>query len=444
MNRWALQLFFLASSFLVALFFFFLPPYKETPGPKNVFFLVHTESFGGKGMYEVYREMKAVGHKVKIVAIPYFYFGKLATDIDLDFIKRFDEADVIFPCGKHGPYTKKCESIESYKPDYIFTQNPYNAYKDSVLDPHYVDDALKKITKKVMYVPYGPHLFHQGWLSDPTLPQQIHTVFVDSKSTKWIYENAYKFPPHRAVVSGYQTYKNVRDFKKPKKEKKFETTILWMPRWSLSFRGRDKNESGSTFLMYYHFFYNYAKEHPNVQLILRPHVSLFPRAVDNKHLSREDVNEIIKKFTDLENVVYSEHITKPLEHDILESDVVIADGTSALAETVVADKPIIYLTNGLNLEFEAAPLPREFKKYVYMAYDPKDILSYLDELKKDNYVPFKDSVCQGRVSCFVQKVKARIFGETLTRNEFKKMLDPVENPARFIAEYIFNDSPNIK
>jgi hypothetical protein len=425
---------------VVGLFLFFTPANKGEGSAKTVFFLVHTEPMGGKGVYEMYTEMKAKGHRVKIVAIPYFYAGKLATDIDPEFMKKFDVADVIYPCGKQGPYTEKCHSIDSYKPDYIFTQNPYNAFKDSVLDPVFVDDSLKKIAKKVMYIPYGPHLFHQGWISDPNLSKQVHTVFVDSKSTQGIYVDAYKFQKDRAVVSGYQTYKTVRDMMGQKQKKEFKETILWLPRWSLSFRGRDMYESGSTFLMYYHFFYNYAVQNPDIRLILRPHVSLFPRAVENQHLSQENANEIVSKFQSLKNVVYSQHVTKSLVEDIMEADVVIADGTSALAEVVVADKPIIYLSNGLNLEFDSVPLSREFKKYIYMAYDPRDIVAYLEQIRANQYGSFQETPhIQGWAYKF-EKLKSKLFGTTLSRTEFKKMLDPVENPAKFIADYIWHDS----
>jgi CDP-glycerol glycerophosphotransferase (TagB/SpsB family) len=193
-------------------------------------------------------------------------------------------------------------------------------------------------------------------------------------------------------------------------------------------------------LVYYHFFYNYAVQNPDVQLIIRPHVSLFPRAIENQHLSQDDVNEIIGKFTRLDNVVYSQHISKSLVEDIMESDIVIADGTSALAEVVVADKPIIYLSNGLNLEFDSVPLSQEFKKYLYMAYDPRDIIAFLDEIRKNQYAPFQETLCTTGWACKIQKLKNKMLGVTSSRSDFKKMLDPVENPAKFIAEYIWHDT----
>ncbi len=134
--------------FLVATLYLVSITHTKKAIPKRTFFLVNTESKGGKGVYETYKEMKKVGHSVKIVAIPFFLSGKLHADIDLNFLKKFDDTDIIYPCGKQSPY-KKCSSIEGLKPEYIFTQHPYNTYKNSPLDPFFTDEYIKKISKKV-------------------------------------------------------------------------------------------------------------------------------------------------------------------------------------------------------------------------------------------------------------------------------------------------------
>ncbi|WCR57023.1 MAG: hypothetical protein PG979_001080 [Rickettsia asembonensis] len=98
------------------------------------------------------------------------------------------------------------------------------------------------------------------------------------------------------------------------------------------------------------------------------------------------------------------------------SDIVISDGTSSLAEVVVADKPIIYLSNGWNNEFNSNALSKELKKYMYFAYEPQDIINSIEFIKQNHYLPYHEN--------------------SVGRNQFKKMLDPVENPATFIAEYL--------
>ena len=82
-------------------------------GPKKVAFIVHSETYLGKGIYEIYKVMKAQGHDVKILAIPIYVHDKLISNVDLEYLKRFDSADVIYPCGKSPPYDS-CELPKDY------------------------------------------------------------------------------------------------------------------------------------------------------------------------------------------------------------------------------------------------------------------------------------------------------------------------------------------
>lgn len=383
--------------------------------PKNILFITHTSTIGGKGVYPIYKEAKKLGHDVKIAVIPSIYFGELLANVDLKFASLFDAKDVIFPCGKKAPYDK-CSNLEQYKLDYIFTQNPYDSFNDSILGNFSVSN-LRKIAK-INYIVYGPHIFHQNTINDTNLSSFVDNVFVDSESTKDIYINKYNFPKNRIIVSGYQAYKNIRDLKR-KTEKVQNETILYMPRWLMTFRGRDQHEGGGTFLNYHYFFYNFAKQNPQINFIFRPHVLLYKHAVEEEHLSQEDLDKIIERFRSLPNITISSHVNVPLEEDILKSNIVISEGSSALAEVVVADKPIIYLSNGTNIEFESNALSKELKKNVFLAYDPGDIKNYITFIRQQNYLP--NTFDNGKI---------------IDRQAFKSMLDPVENPAKFIAEYL--------
>jgi hypothetical protein len=417
---------------LIAIIFIqFIP---KSPSPKKIIFLASTETIGGKGVFELHQEAKKAGHKVIIAIIPHINFGKILSHPDVAWGNKFDQDDIFYPCGKNAPYTQ-CQSLETHKPDYIFIQNPYNLYNGSVLEENFSLSSLKKIAKKIMFIVYGPHIFHQDTINDTDLPNLVDTVFVDSESSKDIYINKYNFSKRNVVVSGYQAYKNIRDLKKlanlPTKE-----TILYLPRWLLTFKYRDKYEGGSTFLNYHYFFYNYAKNNPHINFIIRPHMLLFSNYVtDWKYLSEQDLEEIFNKFKSLKNVVVSMHNKQSLAEDIMNSTVIISDGTSALGEVVVADKPIIYLSNGWNNEFNSNELSRGLKKYSYLAYDPIDIEMHLNTLRVNNYVPFIEKKCNS-IYCKISRIRCKLFGSSCSRKDFKKLVDPVENPAQYIAHYL--------
>nr|MBP6985358.1 hypothetical protein [Alphaproteobacteria bacterium] len=365
------------------LFFLFNSSFTNAGHIKKIMFIVHTETIGGKGVLELYKEFKKNGHEVTIVALPFLNNkNEIRFDIDLEFTKKFDKEDVVYPCGVHAPYTA-CKGMGDYKADYIFIQNPYDPYKGSLLDPYFTLSGLKKITDKLAYIVYGPHLFHQDSLNNTKLKNHVDMVFVDSESTKKIFEERLLFSPKNVVVSGFQSYKNVREKIKSykKKESPYKETILWMPRWTLSFNGRNLHEGGSTFLNYHHFIYNYAKQNQDIKFIIRPHTLLFKYAVESQFLTQEDADEIIGKFKSLKNVIFSDHESNCLDEDIIESDIIISDGTSALGEVVVADKPIIYLSNGWDNEFNSNDLSAEFKKFIYFARQPSEIIESIEFIR---------------------------------------------------------------
>lgn len=389
---------------------------SEVSGPKRVMFIAHSESWGGKGLLEIYHKMKNQGHDVKIVAVPYFIKKKLKESVDLSFFQKFESADVIYPCGIEAPY-EKCDSIDAYKPDYVFIPTPYDLWETSIMDPYFMREHLKTISPHVSFIVYGPHLFHCDLINHKVTPTKIDLAFVDSESTKKIYVDRYHFPPEQVIVSGYQSYKETRDAMKKDRPKDHRETILWLPRWALFMNQKEKFEAGSTFMNYHYFFYNYAKNHPEINFIIRPHMLLKSYAVESQFMSRDDFDAILARFKALPNVRWSDHATTSLVDDIIESDIVISDGTSALGEVVVAGKPIIYLGNGWDNEFNSNDLSREFKDFLYMAYKPDHIMKYINAIRKNDYRASKKD-----------KLKEL--------DVFRLKLDPVENPADYITDYV--------
>jgi hypothetical protein len=57
---------------------------------------------------------------------------------------------------------------------------------------------------------------------------------------------------------------------------------------------------------------------------------------------------------------------------------------------------------------------------VLLAYDPSDIISHLELIRKNNYKPLWDE---------------------LERKRFRELVDPIENPDEFIAQFLLQSSP---
>ncbi len=408
-------------------------------------FIASTETMGGKGIFEIYKKLKQRKHKVTIILTPNVRKHEIINDIDLDFAKKFDKQDIIFPCNDKPPY-KKCMIKKKEKADFIFIQNPYDLFKDSILDPNMTHEGLKKISKKIAYIVYGPHIFSADGCIDKNLKNRVDIIFADSESTKKIFINKGNFDQEAVIVSGYPNYKTLREKIKmfPKNQKKdYKETILWLPRWTVGFKWRKEHEGGSTFFCYINFFINYAKKNPNINIIIRPHNNLFKYALERHFLLQEDVDELMHKLKAVKNIVYSNHIFQPLEDDIIQSDIIISDGTSALGEVVAAGKPIIYLSNGLDKEFESDDLSKEFKNFVYFARDPIEIEDGIACIRKCDYAGYENSYSENyyeKERSLFYRVKRKMGLENVGLDneykDFQKKVDPVEDPAQKIVEYI--------
>lgn len=404
--------------------------------PKSVLFIAHTENLGGKGVLNFYAEFKKRGFDVKVAGIPLFVNEKLWYELDHNFFKKFQPDDVVFPCGTKEPYSNTCSGFDK-KYDYVIIQNPYDGIRGSPKDTSFLFANLHKIADKIAYIVYGPHIFHQAGCNNTRLKDYVNVAFVDSESTKKLYVENLHFPASAVQVSGYQNYKNVREkMPKIKADSNYKETILWMPRWTLHFNARDGHESGSTFLSYHYFFYNYAKKHPEIKLIIRPHTNLFKYAVQSGFMSQEDVDEIIARFKSLKNVSISDHKDMLLEDDVLASNIVISDGTSALGEVIVARKPVIYLSNGWDNEFNSNELGKELKQNIYLAHDPEQIENHLNWIRNTSYAPYEIREGKGRLTRVLHFFGIR--KESKGYESFRNRVDPVENPASFIADYIEN------
>jgi len=416
---------------------------KET-NKKSIFFILHQRN---KGFISMYNELKKRGHDVKIVVLP--MLGSRYTDSKKDlltqFLSKMDKKDIIFPCHANGV---KCESIEKYKPDYVVVINPYSTSSQNI--SHLFDNQYLAKFSKVLYIPYGPELWDLDLTKNIKLPKIFYKVLADSDLTKRIFIKKHGFRDEEIIVVGYQNYKDLRDEMSLPRERKKET-ILWAPRWFLKFTGREMNEPGSTFLSYRDFFYNFAKENPNVNLIIRGHPNLYKELSFSKFMTHSQTIEMLKRFESLPNVevIYPHELPLTYEQrDIIESDIVITDTTSLMTNFFLADKPMIYLSNGFDTHFNT-PEFQDMAMFMRFAYSPRDILKEISALRSSGYAVTQRCAPNTPKPCTLGGLKQYMsnkFGpgnivksHRVDKSKLIQAIDPVENPAKAIADFIDND-----
>ncbi len=114
--------------------------------------------------------------------------------------------------------------------------------------------------------------------------------------------------------------------------------IIWAPHWSMSGGIRQ-----ATFQWNFQFMYEFAKDHPEISWVVKPHPRLLRKAIDGKIFSSvEDFKEYLQKWDELPNAkVYTGTYYQAI---FATSDGMIHDSGSFINEYQYVDKPMIFLT----------------------------------------------------------------------------------------------------
>ena len=122
--------------------------------------------------------------------------------------------------------------------------------------------------------------------------------------------------------------------------------IIWAPHWSIS-----EGVKNSTFHWNYKFMYDFAKSHPEISWVVKPHPNLYFSAVqEGLFPSLEAFKEYLQAWNDLPNAqVYEGAYYQDI---FATSDGMIHDSSSFVAEYQYVDKPMIYLTRSTQKFYE--------------------------------------------------------------------------------------------
>ena len=192
------------------------------------------------------------------------------------------------------------------------------------------------------YIPYG-YKVANGGISHFGLPLHNYSwkVFAESNWHKQQFYKLGKMKAKNVVTSGFpklDIYNNeecTNDVWKnsvPNRKR-----VIWAPHWSFG----DADLAFSTFDKYYMYFYDFAKEHNEIEWILKPHQRVYTWAVQTGLMSKTEVDEYFDKWDKLPNAhVYNEGNYMDIFRT---SDALITDCGSFLAEYLPSKKPIIHL-----------------------------------------------------------------------------------------------------
>ncbi len=271
---------------------------------------------------------------------------------------------------------------DSLMPDYVFFQVPYNYYP-----PLWSVETISKIAK-VCYIPYGSSVA-KGDIAKIVHPEQFfkHTslIFLENDWKKEIFkqmfQNKYWFENKTVVVSGYpkldylKANESYTGYAWKRGQNENIKRILWTPRFLTS-------EGTCHFFEYKDFFFDFCKNHPEVDFVFRPHPLCFQNFIKTGEMTLEEITRLKKLYEQSHNMAIDE--SGSYKDSFMTSDLLISDYSSMMVEYFATGKPIIY-THRKN-EFNDYAL--NLSKGMYWVENQKDleekilmILNGIDPLK---------------------------------------------------------------
>lgn len=190
----------------------------------------------------------------------------------------------------------------------------------------------------------------------------------------------------------------------------------------------------STFMKYKEFLISLAKKYPKIELVFRPHPSLFYNLLTQHHMEKQELDNYLNKLCSLENATVFPTLEQDYFDLFLSSDALISDFSSTLAEYLPTKKPILFLQRE-----DAPDLGPWYKnaKHYYRAHAEKDIEEFIERvvikekdilyderikiLKEHLYIPKEGSgkFIKEHIAQELEKEESKIFSFYNDRNSIQ-------------------------
>ena len=243
------------------------------------------------------------------------------------------------------------------------------------------------------YIPYGFNI--TSWnIYDSAIYRVGWKLFTETQFHHDLIEEECRVEMPRGFYSGYTKLdeffedkdKLTFDWKMTRPDAK---KIIWAPHWSIS--------SGifyATFQWNYKFMYEFAKTHPEISWVVKPHPMLFASAVGHGVFPNEEsFNQYLKAWDDLPNAkVFSGPYYQGL---FATSDGMIMDCGSWVGEYQYTHKPMIFLTRNTQ---QFNKIGDEIMKVLYRV-DGKN-LTAIAALMQRIFIDGKDDMFETRMKFF--------------------------------------------
>ena len=286
----------------------------------------------------------------------------------IDNIKFFQENGYNVKIGYD--YTKKqYVNINDFHCDILFYQHPWDWFPSQSV----ASSCKNSIT---CYVPYFiPTSYFPSEYNRP-LHRYVFRHYILNKSIKNFYEKqlGHKIPNLRIV--GHPVLDSLQEKLTKKRTKNKKITVLYAPHWSIG--DRDNNLKWGTFEWSGKFILDYAKQHPELNFIFKPHPVLKRRIEVCEVMTPDEIETYWNEWRKIGRVCEDSNYIDLFS----ESDFMITDSGSFLTEYALTGNPIIHLCSPTGMKYNY--FVQKLCSTYYSAYNKDELLKHLSDLINNN------------------------------------------------------------
>lgn len=284
--------------------------------------------------------------------------------------------------------------LREFHPDYVF----YNRYDRSMPRP-YTSTAVSAYAK-VCLISYDFALLRrEEAMFDKPFAANTYCCFAESegKRREFLRWNSIlcKLNLSHAVCCGITAVENVlkaqTDACPAWRFSHNDYRVIYAPRWT-----QDPTWGGSSFLKYRELFLQIADDHPEIDILVRPHPLMFDHFISIGVMTPEEVDAYHEACEERNNIRLDAE--KEYHATFWNSSVLICDYSSVIIEYFVTGKPIIYLT--YNKDIVYTDQMNEMLSCSYIVHSGKELREVLENLALgiDPLAPKRREICERMIS----------------------------------------------
>ena len=323
-----------------------------------IFLVTEIQKWGYQSLYEEFEKSSCFKPLILVFPMVTVHKGKKLYHDDLKKTYDFFKSKNMKVKYSYQPDNHKYLPLETFDPDIVFYEQPY------VLPQIYKQGHVSKFAL-TCYIHYGiaGNIHNMG--KNKKFFESFWKFFVSDEITSKEYSKT--FTNTEFVVSGHPKLDTYQNYTSSQRNHSY---VIYAPHFS----------TGNAFLKFAtfdwsgQFMLEFAKKHPEIQWVFKPHPNLKSHFINSKYMTETEINKYFNEWEKIGLVFDSGDYFDLFKN----SKMLITDCGSFLVEYALTQQPVLHLINDKSVE--QGELREKISSNYYKIYSQASLKSHLEEI----------------------------------------------------------------